>query len=231
MNNIRAMLSVVVVLMLVSFVSCAKKEVAAEKIASPEIRSSESAQSADKTEIVRLRGLLEAAGKEFALLRENGNTLIQANHGLATELLAAKDALKAKEGEIEAISLDLKKALETGSRGKKVLMAQMAALNKEKDALIVLQSSLSEKLRSSEEKGRKISDDLAGQKALYMKEKKEWGERLNKKDMELMKAQEDMFQKKTLVGGLLLLLLLSAALHIWTFIAPAKVNKPQPVTQ
>ena len=226
MNKIWAMLSVAVVL--VSIVSCSKQKVAIEAGAPVEIRSSESVQSADKTEIARLRGLLEAAGKEFASLRENGNTLIQANQGLATELLAVKEALKVKEGEIGIFSRDLKRALETGGKTKRALMAKIFALNKEKEDFIASQSSLSEKLRAAEGREKQMGDELARQKALYAKEIKEWGERLNKKDIELMKVQEDAFWQK--VGALALVCLLLLFLFVGLYLRTcATTIKPQPV--
>ena len=231
MKKIWAVVSVAVLLTLVSFVSCAKKEVAAEKIASPEISSSELGQSADKTEIARLRGLLEAAGKEFASLRENGTTLTQANKGLATELLAAKDALKAKESEIAALSRDLGKALEAGSKGKKVLMAQIATLNKEKSALIASHTSLSEKLAAVEADKAKLIGDISALKIFHSKAIKDANERLQKNETELMRTQEDALGHKVAAFSFLCLLLLDLAVSMYLRTLAAGANKPQPVTQ
>ena len=232
MNKIWAMLSVAVLLTLVSFVSCAKKEVVVERVVSAETRSSESAQSADKTEIARLRGLLEAAGKEFVSLRENGTTLIQANQGLATELLAAKDALKVKEGEIAALSEDLATALKVGNRGKKVLMAQIATLNKEKSALIASHTSLSEKLAAVEADKAKLIGDISALKIFHSKAIKDANERLQKNETELMRTQEDALGHKVAAVTVVcfLFLALSVGLYLWARAIRTQTNKLQPVT-
>lgn len=226
MKKMWAIVSVAVVF--VSLISCTKKEVAVEKeIISAKIRTPEPVQSADKAEIVRLRGLLDAAGKEFVSLRENADTLTQANKGLVAELLAMKDALKTKEAEIGILSRDLKRALEIGGKTKRSLIAKIVGLNKERSEIIALQTSLSDKLRAAEENEKKLIDELATQKAFHANAIKEWGERLNKKDKELTAAQENVFWKKMALLVLALFFLIFGAI----FFLRAKINKLQPVTQ
>lgn len=228
MKKMWAIVSISIAVVLVSTISCAKKEVAVEKeIISAQIRTPEPVQSADKTEIARLQGLLEAAGKDFASLRESNNTLTQANQGLATKLFAVEDALKVKEVEIGTLSRDLKRALEIGGKTKRSLIAKIVGLNKERGEIIALQTSLSEKLRSAEESEKKLTDELATQKALYVKEIKEWRERFNNKDKELTAAQENVFWQKMALLVLALVFLVFGAI----FFLRAKINKLQPVTQ
>lgn len=219
-----AILSVAVVFVLISLISCTKSKVAVEEVTPAQIRSSESAQSADKAEIARLHGIVAEAKKEIKSLQEGNNALTQANRGLAEELLVVKKALKEKESELSVLSGDLKR---TFKKGERALVAQIAELNKEKDGLIASQFSLSEKLRVAEEREKKIGDEASKQKALYVNEVREGGKRLQEKDVELTAAQENADVQKMAAIALMILLFFAvlSCLHLWT--RESKVIKPQ----
>ncbi len=221
-------LSIAIVLVSLISISCAKQKVAVEEVAPAQVRSSESVSTADKAEIARLR-------TEIVSLQESVSTLTQANKGLAEELLAAKDALKVKDSEMATLSENLGATIEAGSKGKKAMMEQIAGLIKEnngrKGELIALQTFFSEKLAAAETEKAKLVAEMTALRTSFGKEIKEANERLQKKDVELIRAQENAYVQKMAGVALACMLLLSLAsgLYLWTL--AAKRNEPQPVTQ
>ena len=228
MKKMGVVLAAAVVLVSLISVSCAKQKVAVEEVAPAQVRSSESVSAADKAEIARLR-------TEIVSLQESVSTLTQANKGLAEELLAAKDVLKVKDSEMATFSDNLGATIKAGSKGKKAMMGQIAGLIKEntglKGELTASQAFFSEKLAAADAEKTKLAAEMTALRTSFGKEIKGANERLQKKDVELMGAQEDAYVQKMAAVALacILLLVLASCLYLWTL--AVKRNEPQPVTQ